>query len=89
MKTARFYNSCVDEVAVNSQGDHLLKELIKKYGGWDVLGSITNNTRDPMELVANLTRNLGVKPLISVNVVVAFHDSSSHIVQVCDSNQHL
>ena len=84
MKTVRFYNSCLDVSTVEAQGDRPLKELIKKYGGWDVLGDSVSG--DTLMRLSDIERELGIKPLIRVEVSVGFHNSSAYIVQVGEGN---
>ena len=92
-KAFRVYSSCLNERQVDAQGDKPLKDIIKKYGGWDVLGSITdsglnvtgnitNSTRNTWDLLADVERDLAIKPLINVMLTVDMYNSSAHIIQV-------
>ena len=60
-----------------------MKALIDKYGGWNVTGSMADvKSLDILSRVANVSRDLNVKPLFRVSVGTDPHNSNAHIIQV-------
>ena len=83
MKTLKFYNICVNETAVEAQGDGPLQKLIAKMGGWNVTGNMTSlSSMTITERIGKVSSELLSKPFIDIRVFIDPHDSNKHIVQV-------
>ena len=86
MKTVKFYNVCIDEIAVEALGDAPLKKLIEDMGGWNVSGNMKSlATISIAQRIGKVTRELFIKPFIDVKVFVDPHNSNKHILQVSKS----
>ena len=87
MKTAKFFNACVDAVAVEAQGDGPMKKLIEKMGGWFVTGNMTPlSSMSIMQRIGKVKSELLVGAFVQVTVSIDPHDSSKHIMRVSFSN---
>lgn len=83
MKTVKSYDACVDEVAVQAEGDSPLKKLIDDLGGWNVMGKMTPlSSMSVTQRIGKVASELFIKPFIGVYVSVDPHDSNKHILQV-------
>lgn len=83
MKTLKFYNVCVNETAVEAQGDGPLQKLIAKMGGWNVTGNMTSlSSMTITERIGKVSSELLSKPFIDIRVFIDPHDSNKHIVQL-------
>ena len=83
MKTLKFYNICLNETAVEAQGDGPLQKLIAKMGGWNVTGNMTSlSSMTITERIGKVSSELLSKPFIDISVFIDPHDSNKHIVQV-------
>ena len=83
MKTLKFYNICLNETAVEAQGDGPLQKLIAKMGGWNVTGNMTSlSSMTITERIGKVSSELLSKPFIDIRVFIDPHDSNKHIVQV-------
>lgn len=83
MKTLKFYNICLNETAVEAQGDGPLQKLIAKMGGWNVTGNMKSlSSMDIAQRIGKVSRELFIKPFIDVKVFIDPHDSNKHILQV-------
>ncbi|XP_031553864.1 neprilysin-like [Actinia tenebrosa] len=78
MKTARFYNSCIDADAVEATGDAPLKTLIRELGGWHVNGNVSDE--DILLRIAKINQVVPKKPLFNVKVRVNPQRSDTHVV---------
>jgi len=82
MKTVKFFNVCIDEAAVEAQGDSPLKKLIDYMGGWNVTGNMTSlSSLSITERIGKVSSQLFIKPFIQVMVSIDRHDSNKHILQ--------
>lgn len=87
MKTAKFYNVCVDAAGVEAQGEGSLKKLIEKMGGWFVTGNVTPlSTMSIIQRIGKVQSELLARAFVQVAVFVDPHDSSRHIMQVSFSS---
>ena len=83
MKTVKFFNVCIDEAAVEAQGDSPLKNLINGMGGWNVTGKMTSlSSLNITQRIGRVSSQLFIKPFIQVMVSTDRHDSNKHILQV-------
>ena len=83
MKTAKFYNACVDATRVEAQGDGSMKKLIEEMGGWFVTGNVTPlSSMSIIQRIGKVQSELLARAFVQVTVFVDPHDSSRHIMQV-------
>ena len=83
MKAAEFYNICVNETAVEARGDSPLLKLIAEMGGWNVSGNMMSlSSMSITQRIGKVSSQLFSKPFIDIEVVIDYHDSNKHIVQV-------
>lgn len=83
MKTVKSYDACVDEVAVEAEGDSPLKKLIDDLGGWNVMGKMTPlSSMSVTQRIGKVASELFIKPFIGIHVFIDPHDSNKHILQV-------
>ena len=83
MKTVKFYNICIDEAAVEKQGDDPLKKLIDDMGGWNVTGNMTSLLKMSItQRLGRVSSELFCKPFVDIKVFIDPHDSNKHILQV-------
>ena len=83
MKAVKFYNICLNETAVEEQGDSPLRKLIDDMGGWNVTGSMTSlSSMNITQRIGRVASELFSKPFIDIRVFINPHDSNKHIVQV-------
>ena len=83
MKTAKFYNICIDAAAVEVRGDGPLKKLIDNIGGWNVTGNMKPlSAMSITQRIGKVASELFTKPFIDVKVFFDPHDSNKHILQV-------
>ena len=83
MKTAKFYNACVDAAGVEAQGDGPMKKLIEKMGGWFVTDNVTPlSSMNIIQRIGKVKSELLVGAFVQVTVSVDLHDSSKHIMRV-------
>lgn len=82
MKTAKFYNVCVDAARVEAQGDGSMKKLIEEMGGWFVTGNVTPlSSMSIIQRIGKVQSELLAKAFVQVTVFADPHDSSRHIMQ--------
>ena len=83
MKAVKFYNICVNETAVEAQGDSPLLTLIAEMGGWYVTGNMTSlSSMNITQRIGKVSSELFSKPFIDIRVFIDPHDSNKHILQV-------
>lgn len=80
-KSVRFYNSCIDEAAVEKEGLAPMKKLIDDMGGWHVTNS-TPVTRPLLDRIAKMNQLIPKVPLFHINVFIHPTNSNKHIVLV-------
>ncbi|KAJ7382376.1 hypothetical protein OS493_035437 [Desmophyllum pertusum] len=82
MKTVKFYNVCLDAVAVEARGDGPLRKLIDDMGGWNVTGNMKSlSSMDISQRIGKVSSELFSKPFIDVRVSIDPHNSNKHILQ--------
>ena len=81
MKTAHFYNTCVNTTAIWSEGFRPLLNLITNYGGWSVTGNYNPNVSIATR-IARAAVDLDVGSLIDVKTYTDPYNSSNTILLV-------
>ena len=83
IKLLTFYDSCVDEAAIEERDAAPLKELIEKYGSWPMGNQAWNESGwDLVKSLATIGRDLGIYSLINPRVRADAKNNTHNVIMV-------
>nr|W4VS99.1 RecName: Full=Neprilysin-1; Flags: Precursor [Trittame loki] len=83
LKSANYFQACMDAEARETQGVEPLKNLLTSLGGWPMATPGWSGANYHWQTqVATVTRNLGIRPIIDVFVDADANRTSQHIINL-------